>query len=71
MRKGNMAKFLQNDTAMAALLGTDNAVLVWATRDRYWGASCSLWSDDVKKLTFIGQNKMGKFLMDLRTQFSD
>ena len=60
-----MAKYLQNDVPMATLLGTDDA----ATRDGHWGGSCSLWSEDLKKLTYKGQNKLGKLLMDLRNQF--
>ena len=69
MRTGNMAKYLQNDVPMATLLGADDAVLVEATRDGHWGGSCSLWSEDLRKLTYKGRNKLGKLLMDLRTQF--
>ena len=49
MRTGNMAKYLQNYVSMATLLGTDDAVLVEATRDGHWGGSCSLWSENLKK----------------------
>ena len=68
MKEAVFLKFQQNGHLSQFLVDTEDATLVEATNNTRWGAGCSLWSKELKTLTFRGQNKLGKILMDIRTQ---
>ena len=71
MREANLAKFRQHPELCQLLLDTGDATLVEATHDWKWGGACGLWSTELKTLTFKGQNKLGKLLMEIRDQVNN
>ena len=70
--EGNVAKFSQNETLRAYLLGTEDQVLVEASPyDRIWGIGLKATDDKAKHpATWEGQNLLGFALMDVRAQLS-
>lgn len=66
MKKALLAKFTQHKDLKLNLLATGDALLVENTkRDKYWG-------DGGDEGTGVkGQNKLGKFLMELREQLKE
>ena len=71
MREAIQAKFTQHPELLQVLLDTGSTTLVEATYDWKWGGACGLWSTELKTLTFKGQNKLGKILMDIRDQMKN
>jgi ribA/ribD-fused uncharacterized protein len=61
-------KLQQNKNAFGALLkSTDNTEIVERSRrDAFWGA---IWDEDIKG--FVGQNVLGKLLIELRDWYSN
>jgi ribA/ribD-fused uncharacterized protein len=70
--KGNYAKFSQNDNLKKILLDTKDAILVEASPyDRIWGVGLGIDNPDVNNpAKWIGQNLLGKALMEVREQLA-
>jgi ribA/ribD-fused uncharacterized protein len=72
MKKGLWHKFHQNKSLKEFLLNTGSTTLVEASpADTYWGAGCSLWSQNIWKPSSWaskGQNIMGKLLEEVRRE---
>ena len=62
----NMAKYSQNSSARKALLGTGNDVIGEASYNRTWGIGSSIHDPNSMKLNWLGRNKMGQILMNIR-----
>ena len=71
-RKGVRAKFTQHPELRKQLQETGDKIIGEADpRDTYWGIGTGIESDKAKKPSkWRGQNKMGKMLMELRTEFN-
>lgn len=72
MSKGIHSKFSQHPELRHELLETGDKIIGEANpRDTYWGIGTSMDSDKAKVPSkWRGQNKLGKMLMELRTQYT-
>ena len=72
VRIGVKAKFTQHPELRKQLQETGDKIIGEADpRDTYWGIGTGIESDKSKKPSkWRGQNKMGKLLMELRTEFT-
>jgi ribA/ribD-fused uncharacterized protein len=71
MQTGIKAKFVQHPELRKQLLETDKKIIGDANaRNTYWGIGTSVSSEKAKHPSkWRGQNRIGKILMDLRTEF--
>ena len=71
--RGNLAKFSQNDNLKAAILQSDNKIIVEASPyDKIWGIG--LAEDDPKRFdqeNWLGKNLLGQVLMEVRGAIRD
>ena len=68
MKAGLVAKFSQSADLKAKLIQSGSATLVECTSNKFWGGDCKLSSEDLRTQTYSGRNKLGKLLMDVRTE---
>ena len=72
VKRGVRAKFAQNDELLHKLLSTENSVLMeCAPNDRIWGIGMAKNDPDIDHPTkWNGTNKLGKILMEVRSEFA-
>jgi ribA/ribD-fused uncharacterized protein len=73
MKQGIRTKFVQHPELRKQLLETGDKQIGYADpRNTYWGIGTSQTSEKSKfSSKWRGQNRIGKILMDLRTEFMD
>jgi ribA/ribD-fused uncharacterized protein len=73
MQVGIRTKFVQHPELRKQLQETGDRIIGEAdARNTYWGIGTSMTSEKAKHPTkWRGQNRIGKILMDLRTEFND
>ena len=67
MREILDAKFSQNADIRKKLMDTWGLYLIEGSTDGYWGAGKRLYTKDLMEGRWYGQNKLGEFLVELRT----
>ena len=55
-------------TLKAKLIQSGSVTLIECTSSKFWGGDCKLSSEDLRTQTYRGRNKLGKLLMDVRTE---
>ena len=70
MTRANREKYRQNPISMSALLVTGNTKIAEASKDGKWGIGFSLFDPDKVQELKWGHNKLGKVLMELRSEFT-
>jgi hypothetical protein len=69
MKEGIYAKFTQNDQLKEFLLKTNGKTLCEASpNDKIWGIGKSLYDKDLMNKKSWGQNRLGKVLMEVRSE---
>ena len=71
IKQCNQKKFSENAEAKEALLATGRKTIAEASRDTFWGCGVHITdSTCLDKQTWVGKNKMGKILMNIREELS-